>query len=255
MGKIICVANQKGGVGKTTTAVNLGASIASFKRSTLVVDMDPQGNTTSGLGIDRHDLQKTVYHALISFCPMEDVILATASDYLSVAPSNADLIGAEMELMDTDSREQHLKSSLSTVLNRYSYILIDCPPSLGLLTLNALTAAHSILIPIQCEFYAMEGVGQLLKTISRVRQSLNPSLTIEGFLLTMFDARNKLSHQVANEIYNYFKEEVFHTIIPRNVRLSEAPSFGQPILLYDFTSKGCQSYLSLAREIINNGGK
>ncbi len=254
MGKIICVANQKGGVGKTTTAINLGASIASFKWSTLLVDMDPQGNTTSGLGVNKYDLQKTVYHTLISFCPIEDVILTTSLDNLFIAPSNADLIGAEMELLGTDSREQRLKSSLSTILHRYAYILIDCPPSLGLLTLNALTAAHSILIPIQCEFYAMEGVGQLLKTISRVRQFLNPSLKIEGFLLTMFDTRNNISHQVANEICNYFNKEVFNTIIPRNVRLSEAPSFGQPILLYDFASKGSQSYLSLAREIINNGG-
>jgi chromosome partitioning protein len=254
MGKIICVANQKGGVGKTTTAVNLGASIALMKKSTLVVDMDPQGNTTSGLGINKEKLNKTVYHTLISLSPMEDVILSTAVDNLFIAPANAELIGAEMELFSMQNREKRLKYSLSVISHLYTYILIDCPPSLGLLTLNAMAAAHSILVPIQCEYYAMEGVGQLLNTISRVRHYLNPSLKIEGFLLTMFDARNKLSHQVASEIIKYFKTEVFNTVIPRNVRLSEAPSFGQPVLLYDSASKGCQSYLHLAKEIINNGG-
>jgi len=254
MNKIICVANQKGGVGKTTTAVNLGASLASLDKSTLVVDMDPQGNTTSGLGFDKDALEKTVYHSLISVCTIDEVILSTRVRNLYLAPANAELIGAEMELLDTDNKERKLKYLLTSVSQRYACVLIDCPPSLGLLTLNALTAAHSILIPIQCEYYAMEGVGQLLKTISRIRRFLNPSLKIEGLLLTMFDSRNRLSHQVASEITKYFKDDVFQTVIPRNVRLSEAPSFGLPALLYDSMSRGSQSYMSLAREIITNGG-
>lgn len=250
MGKIICIANQKGGVGKTTTAINLGASLAAAEQNVLLVDIDPQGNTTSGFGIDKDSLDGTIYHVIIDQANLAEIIQETELPCLKVAPSNPDLFGAEIELVHAKEREYRLKRALDSVADQYQYIFIDCPPSLGLLTINSLTAAHSILIPIQCEYYAMEGLGQLLRTIQLIRRNLNPDLQIEGFLLTMFDTRVNLSHQVENEIKNHFGDKVFKTIIPRNVRLSESPSYGKPVLLYDVNSSGARSYLDLATEFL-----
>jgi len=251
MGKIICIANQKGGVGKTTTAINLGASLAAAEQNVLIVDIDPQGNATSGFGIDKDSLDKTIYHVIIDQANLAEIIKETELPYLKIAPSNPDLFGAEIELVHAKEREYRLKRALESVVDQYQFIFIDCPPSLGLLTINSLTAAHSILVPIQCEYYAMEGLGQLLTTIKLIRRSLNPDLQIEGFLLTMFDTRVNLSHQVENEIKNHFGAKVFKTIIPRNVRLSESPSYGKPVLLYDVNSSGAKSYLDLATEFLN----
>jgi chromosome partitioning protein len=251
MSHIICIANQKGGVGKTTTTVNLGASLAVAEQKSLLVDCDPQGNATTGAGINKAELAKSLYHGLIQNESVEDLILDTELDHLKILPANMDLIGAEVELISHPNREGLLQELLKPLFNEYDYILFDCPPSLNLLTVNALTAAHTLLIPLQCEFYALEGLSQLLQTFSRIRKNLNPGLRIEGVLLTMFDKRNNLSHQVAEEANKYFKNLVFQTRIPRNVRLGEAPSFGKPILLYDITSQGAQSYLALAKEIIN----
>jgi chromosome partitioning protein len=251
MAKIICIANQKGGVGKTTTSVNLAASLAVAEKRTLLVDMDPQGNAGSGVGIDKGNLRETVYEALIDNSDAAGIVLKTTVPYLDILPANGDLAGAELELVSMVGRELKLKHALAALTGSYDYILIDCPPSLGLLTVNAMTAADSVLIPLQCEFYAMEGLSQILKTLGLIQKGLNPSLTIEGILLTMFDARNNLSHQVSEEIRTHFKRETFATVIPRNVRLSEAPSHGKPIMLYDITSRGAISYMELAKEIID----
>ncbi len=253
MARVICVANQKGGVGKTTTAVNLSASIAAAEKRVLLIDIDPQGNSTSGLGLSKEGSNGTVYQALLLGSGMREMIQKTALAYLDVVISNTDLIGAEVELIEEKDREKKLDQLVKEVEAEYDYIFIDCPPSLGLLTINSLTAAHSVIIPLQCEYYALEGLGQLLKTIRLIKQSLNPKLEIEGILLTMFDGRNNLAHQVAQEVRKHFGEKVFRTIIPRNIRLSEAPSYGKPALLYDIHSRGAESYLNLAEEILKDG--
>ena len=253
MAKVICIANQKGGVGKTTTAVNLSASIAVAEKKVLLIDIDPQGNSTSGMGFNKVGSKETIYEALLRGTGMKGTIQKTAIPFLDVIPSNTDLIGAEVELIQERDREKKLDHLIKEVEGDYDYIFIDCPPSLGLLTINSLTAAHSVLIPLQCEYYAMEGLSQLLKTIQLIKQALNPKLKIEGILLTMFDGRNNLAHQVALELRKHFKDKVFETVIPRNIRLSEAPSHGKPVLLYDIHSKGAESYLNLAREILANG--
>lgn len=250
MAKIICVANQKGGVGKTTTAVNLSASIAVAERRVLLVDMDPQGNAGSGVGVDKELLESSIYDALIDDAPPATLVVPTELPYLQLLPATSDLAGAELELISVPDRERKLKRVLAELSHDYDYIFIDCPPSLSLLTVNAMTAADTVLIPLQCEFYAMEGLSQILKTINLIRHGLNLTLTIEGILLTMFDARNNLSRQVSEEIRTHFPKETLQTVIPRNVRLSEAPSHGKPIILYDVTSKGAVSYLELAREIL-----
>jgi len=255
MARVICVANQKGGVGKTTTAVNLSASIAVAEKRVLLIDIDPQGNSTSGIGLSKEQANGTIYQALTRGAGLREMIRKTSLTHLDVVISNTDLIGAEVELVQEKERERRLERLIKEVEADYDYIFIDCPPSLGLLTINSLTAAHSVLIPLQCEYYALEGLGQLLKTIRLIKQSLNPKLEIEGILLTMFDIRNNLAHQVAEEVRNHFKEKVFRTVIPRNVRLSEAPSHGKPILLYDIHSKGAESYLNLASEIMTDGKK
>jgi len=253
MGRVICIANQKGGVGKTTTAVNLSACIAAAEKRTLLVDIDPQANSTSGIGFDKDQLRENIYHILIRGYGIEGIIQQTEIPYLDLAGSNADLIGAEVELINELAREKKLDTVLQEIKGAYEYIFIDCPPSLGLLTINSLTAADSVIIPLQCEYYALEGLSQLLKTIRLIKRYLNPELEIEGILLTMFDVRNNLSHQVVEEVQSHFRDKVFKTIIPRNVKLSEAPSHGKPILLYDINSKGAESYLNLAREILTNG--
>ncbi len=253
MAKVICITNQKGGVGKTTTAVNLSASIAVAEKRVLLIDIDPQGNSTSGIGFSKEQSNGTIYQALLNGSGLREMIQKTSLAYLDLVTSNTDLIGAEVELIQEKDRERRLADLIKEVESDYDYIFIDCPPSLGLLTINSLTAAHSVIIPLQCEYYALEGLGQLLKTIRLIKQSLNPRLEIEGILLTMFDIRNNLSHQVAEEVKSHFKDKVFKTIIPRNIRLSEAPSHGKPALLYDIHSKGAESYLNLAREMMGNG--
>lgn len=252
MSRVIAIANQKGGVGKTTTAINLGASLAVAEKRTLVVDIDPQGNATSGLGLEQRETLPTVYDVLVGERSAEgSVAQGLHFPYLDLIPSTRDLVGAEIELVQAPQRERILRRALEPLRDRYDYILVDCPPSLGLLTLNTLTAADSVLIPIQCEFYALEGLSQLLNTIRLVQKGLNPALDIEGVLLTMYDRRLNLSRQVAAEAREYFGGKVYRTAIPRNVRLAEAPSFGQPIVLYDVLSQGAQAYLSLAKELLN----
>ncbi len=253
MGHIITIANQKGGVGKTTTAINLSASLAVAEKSCLLVDCDPQGNATTGLGIDKSGLKNGLYEFILGAAPEQEVITETILPGLYLIGASVNLIGAEVEMVSADEREYRLRKKLISLKEAYDYIFLDCPPSLGFLTLNALTAADSLLIPLQCEYYALEGLSQLLKTVRAVKRSLNPSLRMAGILLTMHDSRNNLSLQVEEEVREHFKETVFKTIIPRNVRLSEAPSHGRPILLYDIKSSGAQGYLELARELIQRG--
>ncbi|MDZ7807149.1 MAG: AAA family ATPase [Gracilimonas sp.] len=255
MGKVISIANQKGGVGKTTTAINLAASLAAIEHSTLVIDIDPQSNTTSGLGIDTKTVTNSIYEVMIGSTEIDDTIRQTELDFLDLVPAHINLVGAEIEMIDRDQRENILKRAIESIREKYDFVIIDCPPSLGLLTINALTASDSIVIPVQCEYFALEGLGQLLNTIKIVRQHLNPELDIEGVLLTMYDTRTRLSNQVADEVKRYFDDRVFKSVIARNVRLAEAPSFGKPALLYDSTSVGSKNYLALAREIIKNNKK
>jgi chromosome partitioning protein len=255
MSRVIAIANQKGGVGKTTTAINLGAGLAVAERRTLIVDMDPQGNATSGLGVDRAQLRGSVYDLLMEDAAVADVRVESLHfPLLDLVPSSQDLVGAEVELVDRPQRELKLRNALAGARDEYEFILLDTPPSLGLLTLNTLAAADTVLIPIQCEFYALEGLSQLLNTVRLVQQNLNPRLQIEGVLLTMYDQRLNLSRQVAEEAKEYFGSRVFESVIPRNVRLAEAPSFGKPIVLYDVLSVGAQSYLALAKEVVNGTG-
>jgi chromosome partitioning protein len=254
MARIICIANQKGGVGKTTTAVNLSASLAVSEKRTLLVDCDPQANATSGVGIDKNAVDRTLYHGMLGQVGSQHLIMDSEISSLKVIPANVELIGFEVEMMSSPERDVSLKNLLADLDGSFEYIILDCPPSLSLLTVNALTAADSLLIPLQCEFYALEGLGQLLRTVERIKQALNPELKIAGILLTMFDRRTNLSYQVAAEAEKYFRELVFKTLVPRNIKLSEAPSFGKPILLYDATSTGARSYIELAREIILTEG-
>ncbi|ACG75693.1 Cobyrinic acid ac-diamide synthase [Anaeromyxobacter sp. K] len=248
MGRILTIANQKGGVGKTTTAVNLAASLAAAEHRTLLVDVDPQGNAGSALGIRRDESEKSIYEVLLDDQPLSEAVRKTELKFLDLVPASRHLVGAELELAELDARESRLKRAVDTLAPSYEYVVIDCPPSLGLLTLNGLVAAQGVIIPLQCEYYALEGLADVLKTIELVRAAANPGLTVDGIVLTMFSPNN-LANQVADEIRKTFASQVFQTVIPRNVRLSEAPSHGKPILLYDVTSKGCQSYLELAREV------
>jgi len=251
LAKVIAIANQKGGVGKTTTAVNLSACLAYKGKKVMIIDVDPQGNTTSGLGVDKQNIEKSIYEVIINDENIENALMPTMVGNLFICPSNIQLVGAEVELVSVISRETRLKVALQDVKEKYDFIIIDCPPSLGLLTLNALTAADTILVPIQCEYYALEGLSQLMNTVKLVQRHLNPSLEVEGVVLTMFDARTNLSIQVVEDVKKYFRNKVYRTIIPRNVRLSEAPSFGLPIILYDPKSKGAECYLDLAQEVID----
>ena len=252
MVKVIAIANQKGGVGKTTTAVNLAACLASKGRKVLLVDSDPQGNATSGFGFDRRSIRKSVYDNLINDVPVEETLKHTEYAGLDILPANIQLAGAEIELVSLMNREGRLKSTLEKIKHNYDYVLIDCPPSLGLLTINALTAASSIIIPVQCEFYALEGISMLMNTIQLVQRNLNPALKLEGVVMTMFDARTNLAQDVVEEVKKYFTSKMYKTIIPRNVRLSEAPSHGVPVIVYDEKSKGAQVYLELAEEVIDD---
>jgi chromosome partitioning protein len=245
----MAIVNQKGGVGKSTTAVNLGASLAILGKSVLLVDIDPQGNSTSGLGIDKRALERDIYGVLLSDVPIADVIVSTGVPHLDLVPATIGLAGAEIELVSTLSRETRLRRALASVNEKYDYVLIDCPPSLGLLTLNALTAATEVLIPVQAEYYALEGLSQLTNVVGRIREALNPGLYISGVLVTMFDGRTRLATEVLDEVHAHFPRQVYRTQIPRNIRLSEAPSFGKPVALFDVKSRGAQAYLALAREV------
>jgi chromosome partitioning protein len=253
MARIICITNQKGGVGKTTTTVNLASCLAAIEKKTLLVDMDPQGNSTSGVGLDKNECEPNIYHVIMGEADILETIRPTELKKLFCVPSNGNLTGAEVELVSMEERETRLKKALAGIENDFDFILIDCPPSLGFLTLNALTAAHSVLIPVQSEYYALEGLTSLMETVDRVRESLNPRLEIEGALLTMHDGRTRLAAQVSEEVRKFFGEKVYNTVIPRNVQLSESPSFGKPIILYDIKSSGAQAYLNLTKEIVTHG--
>lgn len=248
--KILALVNQKGGVGKTTTAVNLASCLAAAEQKTLLIDLDPQGNATSGLGFSKHDLTSSIYDVLIGEVPLSQITLKTSLAYLDLAPSNTQLVGAELELVSALSRERRLASALENLETKYEYAVIDCPPSLNLLTINALTAAEGVIVPVQCEYYAMEGLSELMKTIQLVQDHLNPKLQVDGILLTMFDGRNNLARQVSGEVRGFFEKKVYETVIPRNVKLSESPSHGQSIIMYDVHSKGAKSYLDLTREVL-----
>ena len=253
MVKVIAIANQKGGVGKTTTSINLSSSLAAAEKKTLLIDIDPQSNSSSGLSVINHS--PSVYEVLIGAIDINDAIINTYMPFLDMLPANINLVGAEIEMVDMENREGLLKKALSVMQKEYDYVIIDCPPSLGLLTLNALTSADTVLIPVQCEYFALEGLGQLLNTVNIVKQHFNKNLTIEGVLLTMFDTRLKLSHQVAEEVRKYFGEKVFNTIIHRNVRISESPSYGKPVILYDAVSSGSKNYISLASELLQRNSQ
>lgn len=250
MGKVIAIANQKGGVGKTTTAINLAASLAANDLRVLLVDMDPQGNCTTGVGIPKEPGMKTSYDALMGYAPITETILTTEFDGLQMVPADKNLVAANLELVEIEHREFRLRQAIDAIRGQYHYILIDCPPALDLLTVNSLVAADSVLVPIQCEFFALEGISQLIDTVERLRDSLQPSLKLEGVLLTMFDDRTNLTRQVANDLKEFFKDDVFQTVIPRSIRLAEAPSFGKPILSYDVRSRGAECYIKLAKEIL-----
>jgi chromosome partitioning protein len=250
MGKLIALANQKGGVGKTTTAINLAASLAVLEKKVLIIDADPQANATSGIGLDVRNIEKSIYECLIDGVEAKDVIIKSEIEGMDIIPSHIDLVGAEIEMLNMDQREQMLKKVIAPVKDQYDYLLIDCSPSLGLITVNSLTAADSVMIPVQCEYFALEGLGKLLNTIKIIQGRLNTELEIEGFVLTMYDSRLRLSNQVVDEVRKHFQQMVFETIVQRNIKLSEAPSFGKPVVLYDAESKGSVNYLNLARELI-----
>ncbi len=252
MGRIIAIANQKGGVGKTTTTINLSASLAEMGKKVLVIDMDPQGNTTSGLGVEKNNIDNTVYELILSECSVNECIIKNVIDNVSVIPSNVNLAAAEIELIGVDKKEYILKNEIDWVKDQYDYIFIDCPPSLSMLTVNAMTTANTVLVPIQCEYYALEGLSQLIHTVNLVKERLNPRLSMEGVVFTMYDSRTNLSAQVVENVKSNFKEKVFDTLIPRNIRLAEAPSYGMPICMYDSKSSGAESYRNLAKELMNN---
>lgn len=254
MNKIICIANQKGGVGKTTTAINLSASLAAAEKKTLLIDGDSQGNSTNGMGTDKNIFQQAnLYHAMIGQVPLEKVIISTVLQHLDIAPSNQDLIGIEVEFVDLEEKEKRLRKLLDSLDRHYDFIIIDCPPSLGVMTINALAASDFLIVPLQCEYFALEGLGYLLNTVKLVKTQLNPKLVLGGILLTMFDQRNLLSHRVSDDVRKHFGDKVFKTVIPRNVRLSESPSHGLPIILYDIKSRGALAYMEMAQEIIRGG--